>query len=322
MNVSERLRVYTLLRKNENWVPILREALEVQKRKEEEYREMGYGESLGFEWWECHAPASLLNHMVAERLLDITLKTRSSTHYRIRDPELLAEALEALEEPAEVLAEEERVPEDLFDIIVGHEKIKWAFKMALASEEPVHILLVGPVATAKSQFLSELARLSGSRYVLGSAFSKAGLVDYLLEYRPKYLLLDEIEKSDGRDLAALLSLMQTGIVTRLKKGMREQIVLKTWVFAAANRVDRLPQEIKSRFLIFHLREYTEEEFRKVALAILRREGIDDSFARKVVESIIPYSRDVRDAVKVARLCKSEKDIQSLVQLMWPRGGVR
>ena len=36
----------------------------------------------------------------------------------------------------------------------------------------------------------------------------------------------------------LLSLMQSGVVVRLKKGMREVDEMTTWIFAGVNRRDR------------------------------------------------------------------------------------
>ena len=40
----------------------------------------------------------------------------------------------------------------LFDDIVGYEHIKKLFRMALDSDSVIHILMVGPPATAKTMF--------------------------------------------------------------------------------------------------------------------------------------------------------------------------
>jgi len=313
-NIERKVELCNLLAKNPRWIDILEEALQVESKGEAEHKDKDY-EYLGFEWFECHAQPLILHRMVSERVLDITFSSRSSTHYKVRDPELVSEAIKVIKAAKVKTSKVKEIPKDLFNIIVGHERIKWAFKASLGSKEPVHILLVGPVATAKTLFLSELSRLPESRYVLGSASSKAGIVDYLLEYRPRYLVIDEIEKSDGRDLTALLSLMQTGIVTRLKKHMRERIVLKTWVFGGANSIKRLPQEIKSRFLIIRLKEYSEAEFRRVALSLLEREGVDNSFGGYIVDKVLPFSRDVRDVLKVGRLAKNKEDVDKVVAVI-------
>lgn len=313
MNVEERLSLYRLLTANPGWVDTFKEALRLESTGEKEWADKGYP-YLGWQWFEVHTPVPTLNRMVAERVLDVTMSSRSSTYYKVKDHALVQETIEAIEEfiPAPGAV----IPDDLFSIVVGHDRIKWAFKMSLASERPVSILLVGPVATAKTLFLQELARLPESRYLLGSASSKAGIVDYLLEYRPRYLIVDELEKSDGRDLSSLLSLMQTGIVTRLKKNMREQVTITTWVFAGANDTRMIPRELLSRFLVIRLVEYTETEFRHVCEEMLKREDVSETLSTEVITRILPHTRDVRDAIKVARLARNSNDVRELVRLMW------
>lgn len=198
--------------------------------------------------------------------------------------------------------EEIKIPEDLFDVVVGHDEVKKLFRMSLSAERPVHILLVGPPATAKSVFLSELERLPRSRYALGGTSSRAGVVDFMIENRPRYLLIDELDKMDMRDYSALLSLMESGKISRLKKGMIEEIQVKTWVFAAANREDNLPSELKSRFLRRYLSAYSEEDFEKVVRAVLvKRERVNQEIANIIANKLPKYTKDVRDAVKIARL---------------------
>ena len=43
-----------------------------------------------------------------------------------------------------------------FDEIIGHDHIKKLFQMATTSNEPTHILLTGPPASAKTMFLLSL----------------------------------------------------------------------------------------------------------------------------------------------------------------------
>ncbi|GAH36784.1 unnamed protein product, partial [marine sediment metagenome] len=53
--------------------------------------------------------------------------------------------------------EEGEIPDDLFDFILGHDDVKDVFWKSLNSEEPVHILLVGPPSSSKTMFAGELA---------------------------------------------------------------------------------------------------------------------------------------------------------------------
>lgn len=315
---DQKVELVALLSRNPRWFDILEEALEVQKKGEEKYKDKEYP-YLGFEWFEVHGEPYNLRRMVMGKVLDITSSSRSSTYYKIRNPGLVRDVMKVMKSAErEEATKEKEIPRDLFFSIVGHERIKWAFKASLASKQPTHILLVGPVATAKTLFLSELSRLPDSRYILGSASSKAGIVDYLLEYKPRYLIMDEIEKSNREDLTSLLSLMQTGIVTRMKKRMRERMTLKTWVFGGANSLTRLPQEIKSRFLIIHLREYSDQEFREISLELLRREEIKNSFKEYVIEKILSYSKDVRDVLKIGRLAKTREEVDRLISMVYQK----
>jgi hypothetical protein len=79
--------------------------------------------------------------------------------------------------------------------------------MALDSAEPVHILLSGPPASAKTLFLQALMKLKDSYFVDGSNTTKSGMIDYIFGNRPKYLLIDEIDKIPSKDQTFLLNLM-------------------------------------------------------------------------------------------------------------------
>ena len=61
-----------------------------------------------------------------------------------------------------------QVGSQLFSNIVGYEDIKKLFQLSLYSRErPVHILLVGPPASAKTLFMLECMKLERSYFTLG-----------------------------------------------------------------------------------------------------------------------------------------------------------
>src|SRR5215211_5866335 len=100
----------------------------------------------------------------------------------------------------------------LFDDIVGFEDVKGLFEKAIRAERPVHLLLCGPPASAKSLFMRSLTKLEGSYYAVGSSSTKSGIFDYLFEYRPRYFIVDELEKMNKKDQTSLLNLMESGIL--------------------------------------------------------------------------------------------------------------
>jgi holliday junction DNA helicase RuvB len=67
----------------------------------------------------------------------------------------------------------------LFHNIVGYEDVKALYEMAVKAEKPVHLLLVGPPASAKSLFMSSLTKLERSYYAVGSSSTKSGIFDYI-----------------------------------------------------------------------------------------------------------------------------------------------
>ena len=96
--------------------------------------------------------------------------------------------------------------------------------------------------------------------------------------------------------------------------MRETVKLN--LYACANRISHLPEELLSRFLIFHLPAYTEEEFKKIVVHVLtKREKTPLELAQHIAEELSKTTRDPRDAIKIARLCKNKTEVNNLIQTL-------
>jgi MoxR-like ATPase len=198
--------------------------------------------------------------------------------------------------------------QSLFDDIVGFEDVKSLYEMAIKAERPVHLLLCGPPASAKSLFMRSLTKLERSYYAVGSSSTKSGIFDYLFEYRPRYFIIDELEKMNRKDQASLLNLMESGILSELKHNQQRTTQLKTWVFASCNSTDKLLPPLLTRFTIFHFKPYTEEEFVEIVVNILdREEGVDRDVALLIADGV--YNRlkssNIRECVRIARLAKND-----------------
>src|SRR5215212_2014996 len=196
----------------------------------------------------------------------------------------------------------------LFDDIVGFRDVKDLFKMAIQAERPVHLLLCGPPASAKSLFMRSLTKLERSYYAVGSSSTKSGIFDYLFEYRPRYFIIDELEKMNKKDQTSLLNLMESGILTELKHKRQRTTQLKTWVFASCNSTDKLLPPLLTRFRDIHFKPYTEEEFVKIVVNILdREEGVDRDIALLIADGV--YNRlkssNIRECVRIARLARND-----------------
>ena len=309
--MAQREKLFRLLSANPEVRHVVARALEVEEegRAKNEYY-------LGWEWHEIPVPAQKLRVLVEEGIIKVAYRSRSATMYLVENQELAREALtQAGEDTAEAAGE---IPEDLLNTIVGHEEVKHWVNKSLASPTPVHILLVGPPATAKSMFLEALGSLPGSQYALGGSTSRAGIADFLLNFRPRYLIIDELDKMKAEGFSVLLSLMQSGVVARLKKGMRDVETMTTWVFAGCNRRDRLPPELLSRFVEFQFTPYTKEEFIEVAVAVVTgRLGKDEGLARYIAEQVSRRTRDVRQAIHVAQLCDTLEEVDRFEEIAEP-----
>jgi Holliday junction DNA helicase RuvB len=200
--------------------------------------------------------------------------------------------------------------DQLFSNIVGYNDVKKLFRMSLSSEKPVHVLLVGPPASAKTLFMLECIKLERSFFTLGSHSTKSGMIDYLFKDRPRYLIVDEIEHMPMKDQTALLSLMETGIIAETKYQKTRNTQMKTWVFATSNGTERMLTPLLSRFIVLHFKQYKYENFREIAVHILAQEGISSEIATACADAVWlkMKSKDIRDCIKIGRLAKMKEDV--------------
>ncbi|HYJ01966.1 MAG TPA: sigma 54-interacting transcriptional regulator [Nitrososphaeraceae archaeon] len=206
---------------------------------------------------------------------------------------------------------------NLFESIIGYDDIKKIFKMSLSSDRAVHILLVGPPASAKTLFMLEFLKLERSYFTLGSHSTKAGMIDYLFDFRPRYLLVDEIEHMPYKDQTSLLSIMETGIITETKSQKTRSTQLKTWIFATCNNKEKLLSPLLSRFIIFHLKPYNLSKFIEVSNGILIKNDVPFDVANEISHVVWNKlkSRDIRDCIKIARLAKTIEDVEWIARTL-------
>lgn len=153
--------------------------------------------------------------------------------------------------------------------------------------------------------------------------SGPGMMEQLFNHNTKYLLIDEIDKLKKNDQAALLNVMETGILSETKlKGKTRQKKIKLWVFATSNDVERLSGALRLRFMELHLEEYTYEEFIEIVRRLLKkRYRLDVHLSEQIGDAVWNQmkSKDVRDALKIAKLTKSSSDVDWLVYVQMKYG---
>jgi Holliday junction DNA helicase RuvB len=324
--MSEKLKIYHLLMEKPEWVDIIQKAFEVEVKYYQRFPRKKYPDMkwLGFEWHEVHAQPATLNKMVAEGILNVNYKSRSSTNYKVAHPEIIKEVL-GMEQKDRLVDVEKRkvaeIPDDIFSPVIGYEDIKRFLMITLKGQKRLHFLFEGSPATAKSLFMLCIQRAlsQSSYYATGSRTTAPGLTDALFRYEPKVLLLDEIEKTDMQTYAVLLSLMESGAVVETKYGRHITAMMNTIVIGACNSSTKLPPELISRF-DFHLKlkPYDRAEFVKVCRIYLSRfESIPEELAEYIGLKVwlspkIPS--DVRKARGIARMLDehTEQSVDAVV----------
>jgi Holliday junction DNA helicase RuvB len=265
---------------------------------EKEYR-------IGWGWRHVRIWPATLNRLFKDGYLENVFKSNSFTGYR------LSELGRKIVAGGETQGTDETpqnqklsLPDDLFGDIIGHDEVKELLRASLMAEKPVHVLLAGPPALAKTLFLWDIEKALGERviWLVGSATSKAGLWDLVAERQPLVLLIDELDKMSAADTAALLSMMEGGRLVRAKVGRELNLQHEIRVVAATNRVYGLSPELLSRFAVRKIEAYNRSDYLTVVKGVLvRRENVPQEMAEEIARRLDGRTQDVRDAVRVARL---------------------
>ena len=260
---------------------------------------------IGWAWRHVRIWPGTLNKLFQMGYLENVFRSNSYTGYRLSEK---GKTLVLASQKADTEKESPEPPielgDDLFADIIGHQEVKDLLMAALLAEKPVHVMLTGPPALAKTLFLWDIEQTFGEQaiWLVGSATSKAGLWDLVAEREPKILLIDEMDKMSATDMAALLTLMEGGRLVRAKRGRELDIHNPLKVIAASNRLEKLSPELRSRFAIRRLNPYSREEFLTVVKGVLiRKENLPEDLAEKIAIDLDGKSQDVRDAIRVARL---------------------
>lgn len=260
---------------------------------------------IGWSWRHVRIWPATLSRLFKDGYLDNVFRSNSFTGYKLTEKAkalILANQQEDSTEPHPALMV--NLGDDLFMDIIGHEDVKALLKATLLAEKPVHVMLTGPPALAKTLFLWDIEQTFGEQaiWLVGSATSKAGLWDLVAEREPKILLIDEMDKMNAVDMAALLTMMEGGRLVRAKRGRELDIDNPLKVVAASNRLEKLSPELRSRFAIRKLNPYSRSEFLTVVKGVLvRKEGLSNDMAEEIARKLDGRSQDVRDAIRIARL---------------------
>src|SRR5690242_7208235 len=119
-----------------------------------------------------------------------------------------------------------------------------------------------------------------------------------------------------KDQEGLLSMMERGEFVSTKVGNTKTVRANIVIFATSNSAERLSKPLLSRFTVFEIPEYIYAEFEGIALRLIKK--LHPNVVIQIASSVWKTgSRDIRDVLKIAKLCNpsdGEEDITRLISI--------
>jgi Holliday junction resolvasome RuvABC ATP-dependent DNA helicase subunit len=207
----------------------------------------------------------------------------------------------------------------VFSNIEGLDDIKEMMLRALESPDRAHTLLMGPPSCAKSLFMLEIEKFMRTKvyFAEGASTTKAGIQKFISENQNKeIIIIDEIDKMPLQHQEGLLTMMERGEFTSTKVRNTKTVKADIAIFATSNSTTRLSKPLLSRFTVFEIPEYSYPEFEAISTRIIKK--LPQNTIIQIASSIWKSgSRDIRDVLKIAKLCNpkdTEQDITRLISI--------
>lgn len=211
-----------------------------------------------------------------------------------------------------------------FSNVIGNEATKEQLYRALLREDRIiNILLVGPPATSKTLLVKQIEDQCNNVifYDAASGSTGAGLIEILRRnMNTKILIIDEISEMRGKDLEVLRGLLNDGRVSKTLKSQLINFKMKNLkVFATTNNPTKLSLPLKSRFQMYIIPAYTDDEFKKVMKFCLLKQNIvnNEKLANELSYAMIKYDiKNIRTALSVCSLIHPEdkhEDIKRVIE---------
>jgi len=204
-----------------------------------------------------------------------------------------------------------------FGKIAGYSDVKDIFKRALATDESINLLLVGPPASAKTMFLQGVMDIMGDDAVYFDATNTTNRVlDVLEQKRPKIICIDELEKMPTNFQNKLLNFLESGHVKVDQKKVQYDFTIKgVKCFGAANNPKKISPPLMSRFgKPLYLPKYTKEQFLSVSEKVLEIE-----VGRFIGEQVYAKGGDIREVINIGKLVGkkgTEEDVLQVLRTMY------
>jgi len=319
--MSSQASVASLL-ENPEFIEILQKAIELE--------EEGTGNApwkKGWDYTNINESPQTLSRLAQEGLIEVESRPSSDpnryTLESVEDTQEMLKRVTGAEESEtddcveeDDTDDEQELPEDLFDNIIGHEPVKKLLMRCLESDEQIHFRLQGQSSTAKSLFLTELERLEGAKYKSASGMTEVGLLDILIEQKPEFLLFDEIDKADNSAYAPLYEMTEHGRVQKTVSGEDISVDVDTNLIATLNHPEKLPEELRNRMIKLEFEQYSDDEYIEVVAGVLQAKfNLDEEIAEYIAEYQLHElgEKNVREPLQIAKLAENDlEDVKDVI----------
>jgi MoxR-like ATPase len=117
-----------------------------------------------------------------------------------------------------------------------------------------------------------------------------------------------------KDQEGLLNMMERGAFTSTKVRNTRTVKANIVIFATSNSTERLSKPLLSRFTVFEIPQYSYEEFEGIALRLIKK--LHPNAVIQIASSLWKTgSRDIRDVLKIAKLCNTSDGEEDLTRLI-------
>ena len=213
-----------------------------------------------------------------------------------------------------------------FEEVIGNDAIKnQLYRSLLQDDRIINICLVGAPATSKTLLLKQIENKCNKVvfYDCASGSTGSGLIEILRRNQDtKILILDEISELKRTDIDVLRSLMNDGRVSKTLKSQFINFRMKGLkIYSTTNNPTKLSLPIKSRFQMYIINPYSDEQFVSVMEFCLLKQGIvsekNKQMAKELSYAMLHYEiKNIRTALSVCSLIHesdTHKDIKEIIE---------